>query len=178
MQSVFVLSGPCGCGKTTVSAFLAKRIMQKKLDTQVYILHGDDFHAGFAACGAYPITPWTEILRFNWACLLSVAQKALVAGMDVLIDYIVEDELPQLISLAQSCNAELRYAVLTASKDELTRRLTQRGCPQLISRSLFLLSKLGSVPEYQNHMLDVTAMSPEEASVHLMDDRFLLELTN
>ncbi len=129
------------------------------------MLHGDDFHAGFvetrkqvgALCPGFMY--WPDILRFNWDCMLSIADKALECGVDVMIDYVVEDELPLVETLARSHEARLHYAALTASETEIRSRLTQRGDPQLIDRSLFMKSKLEALQENTGHLVDTTGMS-------------------
>jgi len=50
---------------------------------------------------------WEQVLKFNWECMLDVAEKALVRGLDVVIDYVVEDELPLLQKLSKEQNAKL-----------------------------------------------------------------------
>lgn len=165
-MNIYVFSGPCGCGKSTLTESYAEHLVKNDGKLQVYVIHGDDFHRGFKETERrlgpdYPgFLYWADILRFNWDCMLTVAQKALDRGLDVLIDYVVEDELPLLRTLAEKNGAKLYYIVLTASDDELKRRLTERGDPQLIERSLFLKEKLGQTG--QEYLFDISGMTVEE----------------
>ena len=160
MSSIYFFSGPCGVGKSTLADAWAKSLVGGGCARQVYVIHGDDFHAGFVetservgAC--FPgFLYWPDILRFNWECLLSVAGKALARGLDVVIDYVIEDELPLVRKLAQAHQAQLYYVVLTASEACIRERLTQRGNPELIDRALFLKNKLESLPFNQGHLFD------------------------
>ena len=170
-MNIYVFSGPCGCGKSTLTEHFARRLIETPALNQVYVIHGDDFHKGFIetdrrvgpACPGFLY--WADILRFNWDCMLDTAQKVLDRGLDVLIDYVVEDELPLLKALARRNNAKLFYVVLTASEDELRQRLTGRGDPDLIERSLFLKSKLEAAPENKPYLYDISGMTvPEEIS--------------
>ena len=156
MQNIYLFSGPCGCGKSTLVEAFAK-----KADRQIYLLHGDDFHAGFIdpEDTSLPRTSWEDILRFNWDCLLTVARKALSMGLDVAIDYVVEDELPLVKALADEYGAALHYIVLTASEETLCQRLQTRGDAWLTERALFLKRKLEHMPENQSHLLDITGMN-------------------
>ena len=172
MPSIYLFSGPCGCGKTTLtSAFAAT------LDTQVYLIHGDDFQVGFveAQNPAVPPVPWEDILPFNWDCLISVARRALAMGVDVVIDYIVEDELPRVIALAGEFGAALHYIVLTASEETLRTRLKARGDAWLIDRALFLRGKLISMPENQGHLLDITGLTVREEINRVRTGQFCIE---
>ena len=156
MQNIYLFSGPCGCGKSTLA-----EAFSKKADRQIYLLHGDDFHAGFIEPedASLPRTSWEDILRFNWDCLLTVARKALSMGLDVAIDYVVEDELPLVKALADEYNAALHYIVLTASEETLRQRLQTRVDAWLTERALFLKHKLEHMPENQSHLLDITGMN-------------------
>ena len=166
-MNIYVFSGPCGCGKSTLTESYANHLI-KTGKLQVYVIHGDDFHRGFKETDRrlgpdYPgFLYWEDILKFNWECMLTVAQKALDRGLDVLIDYVVEDELPQLKDLAEKNHAKLFYIVLTASKDELTQRLTKRGDPDLIERSLFLKNKLEELPENHDYLFNISRLTVEE----------------
>lgn len=168
MARIFLISGPCGCGKSTVAQALASHLSADR-PRQVYLIHGDSFHAGFACTpGSYPVTPWQQILDFNWVCILNTAQEALMRGMDVIIDYVVEEELPRVQALADRCAAKLHYTVLTASEEAIAQRLQQRGDPRLTERAIFLRKKLNALPENQGRLLDTTGCTPEEALRHML----------
>ena len=180
MSAVYVFSGPCGCGKTTLSNAYARHLVDECGKLQAYVIHGDDFHAGFAETNA-PVGSdcpqflyWADILKFNWECILSVADKALTRNLDVVIDYVVEDELPLLEELARRHQARLFYVVLTASEEELIQRLTKRGSTDLIDRSLFLKSKLDGLAG--SHLYDISGMTVEEEISRLEIERFEIVL--
>ena len=167
-MSVYVFSGPCGCGKSTLTDRYAQHLVQNGEALQVYVIHGDDFHRGFVETDRRlgPDHPgflyWKDILEFNWTCMLSTAQTALDRGLDVLIDYVVEDELPRLQDLARKNHTKLYYFVLTASEEELRQRLTHRGSTDLIERSLFLKTELEGMPENRPYLYDIGGMTVEE----------------
>lgn len=169
MASIFLISGPCGCGKST----LAKAFV-RTLDKQAYLIQGDTFHAGFVQPedDSVPCTAWEDILRFNWDCIMAVARNALALGTDVVIDYVVEDELPRVQALANKLGAELHYIILTASEDTLRSRLAQRGDAWLTERALFLKHKLEDMAENQGHILDITGMSVDDEINHIRQRNF------
>lgn len=169
MASIYLFSGPCGCGKTTLATAFAQQ-----LGKPVYLIHGDDFQAGFITPDDADGPAWPEILRFNWACILANTEHALGLGVDVVIDYIVEDELPQVRALAASHRAALYYIVLTADAPTLEARLRQRGDAWLTERSLFLKAKLEHTPENLAHLFDITSMSIEEVLARLELEKHIL----
>lgn len=167
MSDIFLISGPCGCGKTTLSNAFAS-----SFHSPVCLIHGDDFQNWLHTPDASSAPEWTDVLRFNWRCILDVTRHALEMGVDVVIDYIVEDELPLLRELASTYGAELHYIVLTCSPDMLCERLQKRGDDWLIGRSLYLKEKLDSLPVNQGHLLPVTNLSTEEALSQLLQHDF------
>ena len=158
MANIYLFSGPCGCGKSTLSTAFAARH-----DSPLYLVHGDDFQSGLFTPEHAQAPAWPDILRFNWACILAAAGNALSLGVDVVIDYIVEDELPMVQRLARDHGAALHYIVLTTDEDTLRQRLHQRGDAWLIERALFLRRQLNAMPENAGYLLDVTGLSIEEA---------------
>lgn len=186
MRQIYLFSGPCGSGKTTLANAYAEHLVRSQGRRQVYVIHGDDFHRGLveteervgSACPGFLY--WPDILRFNWECMLSVAEKALARNLDVVMDYVVEDELPFVCALARRYGADLFYVVLTASPEKLTQRLTRRGSAALIERALFLKAKLDSAPDNQGHLYDtggqtvselITGLRMAEYAVSLAESR-------
>lgn len=173
MGNIYFISGPCGCGKTTLTDALAKHMVNVEKRKQVYVIHGDDFHRGFVLLSyeeedfwadgqATNQIEWLEILKFNWECILDVAGRALMRGLDVVIDYVVEEELPLLQKLAKEHDAKFYYLVLTASEEAIIKRIQTRGDEEMIERALFLKKKLDNLPENQGHLYDNTEKIVEE----------------
>jgi predicted kinase len=186
MPKIIFISGACGSGKSTFADALARHLVRQDHKT-VYVIHGDDFHSGFREPEekgdffvdgqASDQVLWEDILRFNWECMLDIAQKALSRGLDVLIDYVVEDELPLLKELARKNNAKLCYVVLTASEEELRERLIRRGSENLIERSLFLKTKLENSAENLPYLFDISGMSVSEEIAALPLERHKVPLS-
>ena len=173
MANIYFISGPCGVGKSTLADAYAKHLANTGARKQVYVIHGDDFHQGFVETDykdsfwkdglPSDFVEWEAILKFNWECIIDTAGKVLARGLDVVIDYVVEDELPLLQELAKKYEATLYYVVLTASAETITKRIEERGDAEMIERALFLKNKLENLPENQGHVYDITGRSvPEE----------------
>ncbi len=172
MSKIFFISGPCGCGKTTFSNLFARRLVNAS-GRPVYIIHGDDFHQGFIEPEdkgeffvdgkASDSAKWEDILRFNWGCILETAGRALEEGLDVVIDYVIEDELPRVIALSEKFSAELYYIVLTADSSEIEKRILERGDTDMTERAIFLKRKLEAMPENRGRLYNNTGKSPEQS---------------
>ena len=182
MQKIFFISGPCGSGKTTFADAYAKHLVRRHRKT-VYVIHGDDFHRGFVEPDEPPDffttdgkppdrVLWEEILRFNWDCIIATADRALQQGLDVVIDYIIEEEMPRVQALAEKHHAGLYYLVLTAGADEIERRIRERGEPNLINRALFLKKKLEASPENHGHLVDTTGRRPEDMALEIDPEQY------
>lgn len=184
MANIYFFSGPCGCGKSTLATAYAKHLVNNCEKKQVYLIHGDDFHDGFIEAydtedffvdgQASDALLWQDILKFNWDCILDVAGKALDRGLDVVIDYVIEEELPLIQKLAEEYGAKLYYVVLTASQDTIKQRITNRGDVDMIERAFFLKNKLDNLPENQGHLFDNTDKSVEQELTTLNITSFLV----
>ncbi len=184
MPKIIFVSGACGSGKTTFANACARHLVQQEHKT-VYVIHGDDFHSGFAepeekggffvdGQASDPVL-WEDILRFNWDCIIATAQRALQDHLDVVIDYVIEDELPRVRELAEKNHALLYYIVLTADADEIEKRIRNRGDTDLIGRALFLKKKLDSMPENQGHLYNNTGKQAEDAVREIVLEQYLLQ---
>ena len=185
MSSIYLFSGPCGCGKSTLAEAYAKHLVNDCGQQQVYLIHGDDFHASFVETDhnealfvngqAANKLEWEEILRFNWECILDVTEKVLRRGLDVVIDYVVEEELPLVLAAAEEYSATVYYVVLTASESSIRERITNRGDVEMIERALFLKDKLEHTPENQGFLFDNTDKTVEQEIKELKIEDFLLK---
>lgn len=183
MKRVIFVSGPCGTGKSTFADAYARHIADCEHKT-VYVIHGDDFHDGFvepegigdlfADGKPADLVVWEEILSFNWDCIINTADRALKQGLDVVIDYIIEDEMPRVKKLAADNDAQFYYIVLTASKEALEKRIRERGDVEMIERSLFLKNKLETMPESKGRLFDNTSRSVEETVNEIKLDDYIM----
>lgn len=184
MSNIYFFSGPCGCGKSTLATAYAKHLVNRQGKKQVYLIHGDDFHAGFIETDdkdsffkdgqAADALLWQDILKFNWDCILTVAEKALDRDLDVVIDYVIEEELPLVQRLADKYDAKLYYVVLTATEEAIKRRITKRGDVEMIERALFLKNKLDNLHENQGHLFDNTDKNVVQEIEQLEIDKYIV----
>lgn len=131
--TVYVISGCCGAGKTTLAKALVKNI------SNAVLISGDVVHDMFPDPS---ITNWDARLKITWQNILLLAHNFLQNGINVIIDYVVEDELTLLIQSFSEFNVEIKYVVMTADESCIKERLINRGDEYLIERALFLREKL------------------------------------
>lgn len=177
MPNVYFFSGPCGCGKTTLSNAYAKHLVNDLGRNQVYIIHGDDIRGGFVDSDdtdkySEEKLSWEETLSFNWECILQMTENALKRGLDVVIDYVIEEELPLVETVCEKYYAELYYVVLTASEETITERIRGRGDIWMIERALFLKNKLENTKANVGHLFDNSDMNVEEEIVSIDIEKY------
>ena len=184
MLKIIFVSGACGSGKSTFTDAYARHLVRRDHKT-IYVIHGDDFHKGFTEPeekGDFFVDGqvsdqvlWEDILRFNWDCIIATAQRALQDNLDVVIDYVIEDELPRIRELAEKNKASLYYIVLTADADEIEKRIRRRGDVDMIGRALFLKKKLEAMPENRGHLYNNTEKTSEDAIREIVLERYLVQ---
>ena len=150
-KMIYIISGPCGVGKSTLAKELANHLEKSAL------VHGDNFLEMYGA-GSEP--PWDERLAIMWENILSFTHSLIHHDYNVIIDIVVEDELQWFCKHFSHLNVKIKYVVLRADKDSLIQRITKRGDTYLIDRSLFLLNQLENTPENRLHLYDTTNKQP------------------
>ncbi|WP_061578943.1 AAA family ATPase [Saccharococcus caldoxylosilyticus] len=168
-KTIYIVSGPCGVGKSTVAKELSRNLKHAAL------ISGDDImfmiEKGYAP-------PWEEWLSITWKNILSLTRNFVQHDLNVVIDCVVESELEWFCQHISDLNIPIKYIVLIASEDKLIERLNKRGDDHLIDRSLFLLKKLGSSAGNKKYIYDTTHKQPSEIVHDLMhlSDFYVTEL--
>ncbi|GGF18250.1 hypothetical protein GCM10010954_16230 [Halobacillus andaensis] len=152
-RDIYLISGPCGVGKSTISKKLADRMSKSVL------IEGDQLNAMLVGENQ---PAWEERLAIVWKTIVSITKNVLDHERDVVIDYVVEDELNWFAQQFVDLNVHIHYVVLRADKSVLHERLTQRGNTDLLERSLFLLKKLEGTRANKPFLLDTTDKRPFE----------------
>ncbi|TDF89719.1 hypothetical protein E1757_34505 [Paenibacillus piri] len=158
---IYLISGPLGVGKSTTSKELARYIKQCVLiegDKLLHMFKGESQPS------------WEERLNLTWENILALTRNFIVNDLNVVIDFVVEDELDWFCKQISDLNVELRYIILRADKDKLTERLNMRGDIDSLDRSLFLLNKMESSPSNNQFIYDTTLKQPKEITQDVIDD--------
>ncbi len=153
MQTVYVISGPVGVGKSTVSKLLASRVPSCALIVGD-VLREEHVHI--------KSIDWEKQLELSWTNIFSHSGEYLNKGLNVVIDYVVEEEHDQMYYHAEEFERKIIYVVLVAQWETIQKRIEKRGDIESIARSKELLHKLKNEPRNHKHLLDTTHMSSDE----------------
>jgi ABC-type polysaccharide/polyol phosphate transport system ATPase subunit len=157
-KTIYLISGPCGVGKSTVSKILTQMIKPSAMIVGDYIIFmfGD---------GSEP--PWEERLHLTWKNILALTRNFIQHDFNVIIDFVVEDELEWFCNQISDLDVRLKFIVLRANKETLIERLGKRGDTDLVDRSLYLLNQMESTTDKQ-FMYDTTAIQPKEIAAEII----------
>lgn len=168
MAKLYVITGPAGVGKSTVSRKIAESSGKSAL------IEGDDLYAQII--GGY-VNPWEEgnYLDTFWKLSLSSIRVYLEDGFDVVFNYIVSPEQLEMIRNEFS-NCELRFVVLLVDEETILARDKRRPAEfQMKERCIILLNEFKEHNYPVEYILDTSHMTVDETvSSVLNDDRFIL----
>lgn len=166
MPNLYVVTGPAGVGKSTISRRLAT-IKEKSV-----LIEGDTIYS--QVVGGY-VCAWKEgnHLKIFWKICLDMIESYLSEGYDVVFNYIVN---PEHLEMIKERFSNVKFIILIADEDELLKRdlLRPENC-QMRDRCLVLLESFKNKDYGKNYMLDTTNLSMGEIiDVFESDDRFLV----
>jgi hypothetical protein len=162
MQSVVIVTGPPGAGKSTVARLLAE---SAPAPGGVH-LHGDDF-LGYIRSGF--VEPWRpESMAQNVTLTRALARAATAfaaGGYFTALDWIVGPWfLGEWRAVAREANIALDYVVLRPSLETVTFRARDRPDMPVpdYAHLLPLYEQLSDLDELEHHALDTSALTIDE----------------
>ena len=155
MPNLYVITGPAGVGKSTVSKRLAQNLSKSAL------IEGDEIY--HQIIGGY-IPAWKEgnHLQTFWKVCINTIRIYLQDGFDVVFNYIVAPENLALLK-NEFKNYTIKFVVLLV--DELTLLARDKERPencQMKERCITLLNNFKNRNYNINNILDTTNLSIEE----------------
>lgn len=168
MNTLYIITGPAGVGKTTISKGLAKRCKKSAL------IEGDDIY--HQVVGGY-VQAWKSgnHLKTFWKICINTIKIYLDDGFDVVFNYIVTPENIQLIKSSIQ-NYNIKFIVLLTDESTLLSRDKQRPIDcQMNERCLTLLNNFKNRKYSPNNILDTTNLSVDETlNIIEIDNKFIL----
>lgn len=166
--SLYILTGPPGVGKTTISNELAK-----SLDKSV-LIEGDDIYNQVVSSH---VSPWKEGNHLNifWKICLNTIDIYLKNNYNVVFNYIISPKDLNILK-TKFKNYTLRFSVLLANKETLLARDSKRPLDcQMHERCVILLEKFQTQYVSSNNIINTTNASVKDIINTLKtDDKFII----
>lgn len=155
MPNLYIITGPAGVGKSTVSKKLAER------SSKSVLIEGDDIY--HQVIGGY-IQAWKQgnHLQTFWKVCLNNIEIYLQDGFDVIFNYIVTPENLEIIK-ERFKNYNIKFVVLLVDENTLLARDKERSeeC-QMKDRCIILLNNFKNKNYNPKNILDTTNLSIKE----------------
>lgn len=163
MNSLYIITGPPGVGKSTISKSLANKL------TKSVLLEGDDIYHHVVS--SY-VSPWKEgnHLDLLWKISLDNIKTYLDAGYDVVFNYIIDlDDLNKFEKISKSYNT--KFIVLLSSEETLLRRDKERpeDC-RMNERCLILLKEFIDESYPNKNILYTDNISVEDITNKIIEE--------
>lgn len=169
MSNLYIITGPAGVGKSTIS----KKIAESKEKSA--LIEGDEIY--HQVVGGY-IPAWKQgnHLDVFWKVCISTIRTYLEAGYDVIFNYIVTPKpLQQMKEEFKDYN--IKFVVLLVDEDTLLTRDKERpeDC-QMNERCITLLNSFKNNNYDKRNILDTSSLKVSETvDIIENDDKFIVQ---
>lgn len=168
MKELYVITGPAGVGKSTVSMLLAN-----KLDNSA-LLEGDSIY--HQIIGGY-ISPWKENapLELFWKNSIDLINNYLNYNYSVIYNYIVKKKNLEFIK-NNIKDVKIKFIVLLVDEETVIKRDQLREEENRMNeRSIILLNEFKQENFDSKYILDTTNLSIEETVDKIInEERFYI----
>lgn len=155
MANLYIITGPAGVGKSTISKKIAKN------SNKSVLIEGDFIYS--QVIGGY-VSAWKEgnHLEVFWDICLNMIETYLSYGYDVIFNYIVTPKILEKIK-DKFKNYNTKFIVLLTDEKTILERDKNRpeDC-QMKERCIILLNNFKNYDYNKNNILDTSNLSIEE----------------
>ena len=163
MNKLYLITGPAGVGKSTISRKIAESLDKSTL------IEGDDIYHHIV--GGY-VQAWKEgnHLDVFWKSVIGLIENYLENGYDVVFNYIIDKENYEMLKEVFN-KYDVIFKVLLVSEEEIMRRdaLRPEDC-RMNERCIVLLNSFKNQDFDKRNVLDTTNMSIEETLKEVLKD--------
>lgn len=168
MAKLYIITGPAGVGKSTISRKIAESSNKSTL------IEGDEIY--HQVVGGYA-PAWKEgnHLEIFWKICIDTIKTYLENGYDVVFNYIITPENLEKLRTAFSAFT-VKFTVLLVDEKTLLLRdsLRDEDC-QMKERCIVLLNRFRDRNYNETNILDTSNLSVDESvNIILNDNRFIL----
>lgn len=168
MGSLYIVTGPAGVGKSTISNGIAE------LKKKSVLIEGDDIY--HQVISGY-VSPWKEGNHLDtfWKVCINIIKIYLEDGYDVVFNYIIDPEKLKLLKESFN-NFNIKFVVLMVSEDILLIRDKNRDedC-QMKERCIVLLNSFKNYNYDSKYIIDTSSLSISNIiNIVLNEDRFII----
>ena len=172
MATLYIITGPTGVGKSTISEIIAKNSSKSAL------VEGDTIY--HLVSGGY-VCPWLENNHLDvfWENSIDIITNFISRDYDVVFNYIIlKKDIENLTKKLKELNLdlEIKFIVLTVDEETIVKRdkLRPIDC-QMGERSIILLNEFRDQNYDLKNILDTTHLTVEETVKQIKEnDRFTL----
>lgn len=168
MANLYIITGPSGVGKSTISKKIAKNKSKSAL------IEGDYIYS--QVIGGY-ISAWKDgnHLDVFWDICLNTIESYLSYNYDVIFNYIVTPNIVKIIK-ERFKNYTIKFVVLITDEVTILERDSQRPIDcQMKERCIILLNNFKNRNYDKKHFLDSSNLSVDETIYYIENnDKFLL----
>jgi len=178
-KTVYIISGPAGVGKTTISKLLALQLARS-----AYI-SGDDI-SHIPINGREKSWLSKNALDLIWDNIVCLTRNLIKSDFDVVIDYVTfPTELCYCINSLSDVDVDFKYVLLQTTPEELMKRDLHRSSEQQMGeRCLDLYKEFNTVlTDWNKHIIDTkdsTTTDQFNAIVNqiIINERFYCQFYN
>lgn len=168
MPTLFIITGPAGVGKSTISKKIAE------LRNKSALIEGDEIY--HQVVGSY-VSPWKEgnHLELFWKVCNDVISNYLESGYDVVFNYIVDLENLEVLK-RNFKDYNIKFVVLTVNEETLLKRDKERPLDwQMGERCIVLLNSFRNKGYNIDNVLDTSNISIDKTvDIILNEERFVI----
>ncbi|EFM32458.1 AAA family ATPase [Streptococcus mitis] len=170
---VYIISGPPGVGKSTVSKELAYSFKKSA------VIEGDMI---YLMIKGGLVAPWEDdgyYMDLFWDNIISLINNFIDRGITVVIEYVIfEEQLKKIATFLKEKQISLKYCILLAEeetlkkRDSLRKEIERTGDLSIQSRNEFLANNIK-----KNHLLFTDQLDAREtARIIKTSSRFVFEI--